>query len=186
MCLFLFRYISEVNLYQEEVCTVIFFLIMSDCSLDVDVMFYWLGYLHWNVGSKHCSESMGYSQGDRHQMFLLVLIWSHILYHLFCRPDGIEHQSWTGAQCVRFNHLVSVDEKTEPPSSLSSSLFECQLLWFCSNWGPPSWYGYYMSTVFCRICCHHLLFTYWLLCFLNVGRGGDLIKHADFCFAKSF
>ena len=44
-------------------------LVMSDCLLDLDVMFCCLGCLHWNVGSTHCSESVGYSQGDFHQMF---------------------------------------------------------------------------------------------------------------------
>lgn len=136
MCLSIFQYISGVNSYQEEMCTVIFFdnvwlLTWFRCN----VLLTWLPALECWVYALFWVH--GLFSGWLSSNVLLVFMWSHILYHLFCRPDGIEHQSWTGAQCVRFNRLVSIDEKTEPPSSLSLSLFECQLLWFCSNGGLP-------------------------------------------------
>lgn len=167
------------SIFQELICTrkkcvLSSSLIMSDCLLDLDVMFSWLGYLPWNVGSNHCGlfsmNHRGLFSGWPWSNVLLVFIWSHTLYQSFCQPDCTEHQSRTGTQCIRFSRLVFRWENwaseftvLEPPwVSVIVILFKLE---------PPSWYGYQMSTVFCRICCHQLFFTYWLLYFLNVGLG---------------
>lgn len=68
------RMCLSLNTFRELICTgkkclLPSSLIISDCLLDLDVTFCWLGYLHWIAGCQYCRESMGYSQNYLHQMF---------------------------------------------------------------------------------------------------------------------
>lgn len=73
-------------LCSRKKCLVLPSWIISDCLLDSDVAFCWLGCLHWNNGHKYCPENGLFSEWPSSNA---LLVFRELTYSLsvFC-PSG--------------------------------------------------------------------------------------------------